>query len=265
MYYFILEQPKSRWHSTFQNKVISHLEDLSIVGEVVKANPIQKPEELCQMGLKKGYNTIVIVGTDTVISTLGAIVAKNRATLGIIPTDAKSSFYNLIGAQNWEEAASSLPKRRVEVFDMGEVGMSKFFLTYVKILSSKKGKSAQVKIKFSNYEIDVPSLEITVANGPLEGINSKITRQSFSDGLLDIYISTKLERKKDSIFSTIFKKESQGPTFSSLFHAKKIKIIGADQILNIVTPDGKILSKTPSEISIVPQAIKIIVKKGDRS
>ena len=75
MYYFILEQPKNRWQSAFQNKVIANLEDLQIVGEVAKANPIQKPEELCDLGLKKGYHTIVIVGSDNTISTLGAQIA----------------------------------------------------------------------------------------------------------------------------------------------------------------------------------------------
>lgn len=265
MYYFILEQSKSRWQSTFQDKVISFLEDLRVIGEVAKANPIQKPEELCQMGLKKGYNTIVVIGTDTVISGLGAQIAQKRATLGIIPTDSKSSFYGLIGAANWEEAAAALPKRRVETFDMGKVGEDRFFLTYIKIVPPKKRKISQTIIKFRDFEIDVPALETVITNGTLEKANSEIVRESFSDGLLDIFVSTKAEKKKGSIFSTFFKTGGQKPTFSSVFHAKTIKIAGAEQILNITSPDQKILNKTPAQISIVPQAIKIIVKKASKA
>lgn len=265
MYYFILEQAKNRWQSAFQNKVISSLEDLQVVGEVAKANPIQKPEELCQMGLKKGYSTIVIIGADTVINTLGALIAKNKATLGIIPTDPKSSFYSLIGANSWEEAVSALPKRRVAIFDMGKVGPDKFFLTYVKILTPKKRKPSQVTLRFKDFEIDVPSLEVIITNGALEKTNSKIVRESLSDGLLDIFISTQVEEKKGSIFSVLFQAENKRPTFSSLFHAKKVRILGKEQILNIISPDQKILTRTPSEISIVPQAIKIIVKKAAKT
>ncbi len=265
MYYFILEQSKNRWQSTFQNKVISFLEDLQVIGEVAKANPIQKPEELCQMGLKKGYNTIVVIGTDTMISGLGAQIAQKGATLGIIPADPKSSFYGLIGAANWEEAASALPKRRVETFDMGKVGEDRFFLTYIKIVAPKKRKISQTIIKFKDFEIDVPALETVITNGALEKANSEIVRESFSDGLLDIFVSTKAGKKKNSIFSTIFKTGDQKPTFSSVFHAKTIKIAGAEQILNITSPDQKILNKTPAQISIVPQAIKIIVKKASKT
>jgi len=265
MYYFILEQSKNRWQSAFQNKVISFLEDLQIIGEVAKANPIQKPDELCQMGLKKGYNTIVVIGTDTTISGLGAQIAQKKAALGIIPTDPKSSFYSLIGAENWEEAASALPKRRVGIFDMGKVGEDRFFLTYVKIVPPKKRKICQTIIKFNDFEIDVPALETVVTNGALEKTNPKIVRESFSDGLLDIFVSTQTKKKKGSIFSALFKSDEGKPTFSSVFHAKTIKIIGADQILNIISPDQKILNKTPAQISIVPQAIKIIVKKASKT
>lgn len=260
MYYFILEQPKNRGQSNLQNKIVATLEDLQIIGELSKANPIQKPEELCEMGLKKGYNTIVVVGSDTVINNLAAIIAKNGATLGIIPTDPKSSFYSLIGCSNWEEACKALPKRRLETFDMGKVAADRYFLTYVKILSPKRKKPSQVTIKFNDYDIEVPALEIIITNGVLAKSKPEVVKNTFSDNLLDIYITTKVSKEKSSIFS-FFKKEEEKPKFSSLFHARRIKIIGKEEILDIVSPDQKILTKTPCEISIVPKTIKIIIKK----
>jgi len=263
MYYFVLEQPKNRWQAAFQNKIVAFLEDLQIVGEVAKANPIQKPEELCQLGLKKGYHTIVAIGSDTMISTLAAIVARHGATLGIVPQDSKSSFFGLINCLNWEEACSALPKRRVEIFDMGKAAEDRFFLTFIKVISSKKNKISQVIVKFQDFEIDVPAIEIIITNGAMEKADSKFVRKTFSDSLLDIYISTKATETKESFFSTLFKKEK--PFFSSLFHANKIKIFSREQILEVVSPDQKIITKTPAEIEIVPQAIKIIVKKSSRS
>lgn len=262
MYYFVLEQPKNRWQASFQNKIVAALEDLQIIGEIAKANPIQKPEDLCLMGLKKGYTTIVVIGSDTMINNLSAIIAKKGATLGIIPMDEKSSFYGLIGANNWEEATQALPKRRVETFDLGRVAVDRFFLTYVNVVSSSRKKISQVIIQFKDYQIEVPAKNITITNGALDTVNSQIIKNSFSDGIIDIYISTQLSRENNSFLSSIFNKTDK-PYYSSVFHAKKIKIFGKEEILDIVAPDGKILIKTPAEISIVPNIVKIIIKKAE--
>jgi diacylglycerol kinase family enzyme len=261
MYYFVLEQPKNRWQSSFQNKIVATLEDLQIIGEIAKANPIQKPDDLCKMGLKKGYTTIVVIGSDTMINNLSAIIAKHGATLGIIPIDQKSSFYGLIGASNWEEAAAALPKRRVETFDLGRAAADRFFLTYVKAVSANNKKISQVIIQFNDYKIEVPAKFITITNGALDTNNPQIIKNSFSDGIIDIYISTQIESGNNSFLSSIFKKD-ENPFYSSLFHSKKIKIYGKEEILDIVAPDGKILTKTPAEISIVPNIVKIIIKKS---
>jgi len=261
MYYFVLEQAKNRWQAGFQNRIAAFLDDLQIVGEIAKANPIQKVEELCQLGLKKGYHTIVIIGTDTTISTLAALIAKQGATLGIEPIDPESSFYNLIGCTNWEQACLALPKRRVATFDMGQAGAERFFLTYVKIAPDKAKKPSQVLLEIADFKAEVPALSMTVANGPLGDADSELMRQGFSDSLLDIYVTTQVGQTNSSIISSIFKTE-QKTTFSSLFHADRFRVSGLEQILNVLGPDDRILTKTPIEFSIVPSAIKVIIKKS---
>lgn len=265
MYYYIFEQPKNKWVAALQNRIAGHLEELAVLGEVAKANPIQKPEELCQTGLSKGYTTIVAVGSDTMVNNLASIVARKEATLGIIPLDTKSSFWGLIGCQGWEEACHILPKRRVETFDMGKVGQGKYFLTFVKILSERetpKPLPTLMGLHFSGFKAEVPALEVTVTNGVLETAQSQIVRESFSDGLLDIFITTKLNKEEKTLLSFLFGKKTTKPTFSSLFHAKKVKILGEEEILKVCAPDNQIIAKTPIEISIIPQVIRIIISKA---
>lgn len=263
MYYFILEQAKNRWQANFQNKIVSFLEDMQIIGEVVKANPIQKPEELASLGLKKSYHTIVVVASDIVISSLAPIIATAGATLGIIPTDEHSSFFSLINCQNWEEAAKALPKRRIETFDMGQVA-DKFFLTFIRFVRSKGRGPVQTGIKFNTFDIDVPAQELIISNGDLKTDDPKLIRSSFEDGILNIYIVSKAMKEKSSFLGGLFKKEEK-LNFSSLIPTKNAKIYSEDNILNVVSSDNKILTKTPAEIKIVKEAIKIIVKKAINS
>ncbi|MBA7490353.1 lipid kinase YegS [subsurface metagenome] len=262
MYYFIFEQARNKWQAAFQNKIISNLEELQIIGEVARANPIQKPPELFQMGIKKGYNTIVAAGSDTIINSLGALTAKQGITLGIIPIETKSSFFSLIGCENWEQACQALPKRRVETFDIGKINKDKIFLTFVKIQPENKNM-AQIILDFKKFKVEVPTLEIIVTNGVLENADPKIVRKSFSDGLLDIFIPTELLKDSASVISLLFQEKTK-PIFSSLFRTKKVKISSEEKTFKIISPDNKIIAKTPCEISIIPKAIRIIIKKAVR-
>ena len=190
MYYYILEQPQSKNLESLQNKIITQIEDKQIMGEAVKSNPVQKPEELAEIGLSKGYNTIVGIGTDSLINKIAPLVSKKGAVLGIVPTEENSSFFELIGCRNWQEACDILPKRKTSCIDLGVLGKSNIFLTYIKLRPRKGTKPTLAKAIFNTYEAEAPILEILVANSVLDLEKRSWKRKGFFDNQISIHFKT---------------------------------------------------------------------------
>ena len=245
-------------------KITANLENQRILGEVAKANPVQRPEELCQIGLNRGYTTIVVIGADTTINNLAPLIANKKATLGVIPLDKNSSFWNLLGCTNWEEACEILPKRKLDIFDLGHIKPDHYFLTYIKIApeENKKPGSSQLpaQVNFGDFTTESYVNEIIITNGC---DNPKLdileARAGYTDNMLSVYYYTKKGNKK-GLFSKIFN-PSTDKIFSSVFHTNKLIIKHLEKPLTVFGPDNQIITKTPIEISVVPRILKIIVGK----
>lgn len=258
MYYYVFEQPENKKIEKLQEKIRINLEELRIIGEVTKANPVQKPEELVASGITKGYNTIVIVGSDALINRMATHVAQREVTLGMVPTDSPSLLARLIGAKNPNHACEILPFRRIIEIDIGQVEDDKYFLSKIDLVPAiEKGigpraadlDSASSVIDFGNYKAQTRASRISVENGQLETRDEKEIKRSFADGILDIYSAPALQ-KKQGFMSKILKKEEEPEPFTSMFHAKKFRI-SASPLMAVISGD-KIIGRTPTEFSIVP-------------
>lgn len=267
MYYYVFEQPENKKVEKLQEKIRINLEELRIIGEVTKANPVQKPEELIASGITKGYNTIVIVGSDSLINRMTSYLASQDVTLGIIPLDPGSYFLRLIGARNINQACEILPFRRIIKVDIGKINNAHYFLSKVDLVPAvEKGKrpkalyidSASSIIDFGGYKAHARVSRIAIENGRISYNDDAKIKQSFSDGLLDIY-SAPAPQQKDGLLSKIFNRENEPEPFSSMFHSSHFRI-SASPLLAVISGD-KIIGKTPLEISVVPKALKVIVNR----
>lgn len=259
MYYYILEQAKNKTIESLQNKIITAIEDFQIMGEAVKANPVQKPEDLCEIGLSKGYNTVVGIGSDSLINNIAPLIAKKGAVLGIVPTETYSSFYNLIGCHNWLEATQALPKRITETIDLGLINKDKIFLTHINIRSTKSKKPVLFKAIFESFEAEVPIAEVMVANSFLDFKKGIWNDKGFIDGLISIHFKTESSQKPKGFWANLLgKKEIE---YSSVFHQKTAYLGGLEQSLEVFASDDSFICNTPITVSSLSKAIKIIVAK----
>jgi len=267
MYYYVFEQPENKKIEKLQEKIRINLEELRIIGEVTKANPVQKPEELVASGITKGYNTIVLVGSDALISRMATYVVGRDVTLGMIPTDEKSSLAKLIGAKNPNHACEILPFRRIIEIDIGKIEDDKYFLSKIDLVPAiEKGigpkaadlDSASSIIDFDDYKAQVRASRISVENGQLDTKDFALIKKSFTDGILEIYTAPALQKKR-GFMAKIFKKEEEPESFTSMFHSNKFRI-SASPLMAVISGD-KIIARTPVEFSIVPNALKIIVSR----
>ncbi len=256
MYYYILEQQKNKNSESLVNKIIASIEDLQIMGEAVKANPIQKPDELAEIGLSKGYNTVVAVGSDSIINEIAPIVAKHSAVLGIIPTDPNSSFFNLIDCSTWNQAISILAKRITNEFDLGVLGKEKVFLSHLSV-RPKKNNAASVKVIFDKYEVEAPIEEVIVGNSYYK--DEKWAKYGFSDNLVSIYLKSKEAQKNSGFFKNLF--SAPKTSFTSVFHAHTCHLGGLEKTLSVFSSDNQFICHTPIHVSVIPKAIKLIVGK----
>jgi hypothetical protein len=258
MYYYILEQQKNKAQESLVNKIIATIEDLQIMGEAVKSNPVQKPDELAEIGLSKGYNTVVAIGSDSIINEIAPIVAKHRAVLGIVPTDPNSAFFNLIDCNSWQNACDLLAKRIVDNFDLGVIGKEKVFLSHIVIKPEKSGKQVLIKSIFKKSEVEGPAESVMVANSSLK--NGRWEKHGFADGMLSINYKSFSEKNSGFWQKFLGSKES---TYTSTFHAPFCHIGGLEKTLSVYSSDNQFICHTPVAVSVIPNAIKLIVSKKE--
>jgi diacylglycerol kinase family enzyme len=267
MYYYVFEQPENKKQEKTQEKIRINLEELRIIGEVTKSNPVQRPEELVASGITKGYNTIVIVGSDSLINRMTTYIAGKDITLGIIPLSPESPFLHLTGAKNITQACEILPFRRIIQVDIGKVEDNRYFLSKIDLVPAvEKGTrekahyidSASTIIDFGEYQVHTRTSRVTIENGQLELSDDVKIKQSFTDGLLDIY-SAPAGKAKEGFLSKIFKRGPEPEPYSSIFHSNHFRV-SASPLMAVVSGD-KIIAKTPLEISLIPKALKIIVSR----
>lgn len=259
MYYYVFEQPQNRKIEKIQEKIRINLEDLGIIGEVTKANPVQKPEELAKTGLARGYHTIVAVGSDNVINNIAGLVAAKGATLGIIPTDPDSALFQLLGVRDIEHACEILPVRRVTTIDIGAIGEKRLFLTQITLqnLIKKGPKTSLAVLDFGNFQLTAKVQYILIQNGNLAYQKINEIRRTFRDGLLDIFFG---EKEEKTGFLTKFLKPTQKPAkFTTQLHSARFQI-QADPPMEVIIDDEPV-DKTPVEFAVLPASLKIIVSK----
>lgn len=264
MYYFVFEQPANNQISRLHDHIRSILEDLKIVKEAVKANPVQSPEELTQEGLDKKYTTVVAVGGDNTINKVSSIVAQNpKVALGIIPTSGKSTFKELLGIKNWKEGCEILSARKLTTTDMAEIEGGYYFLTQVEFLPgfTNEGynpKLANFVLDFGLFEVKIKTSEIVVANALISSETGQVIKPTLGDGEIDIIIPPRAIGPSGllNLFTAETEKDKK---YLSLFHTKKIEI-SADVAVPVVA-EKEIIAKTPAKFKVADFTLKIIIKK----
>ncbi len=265
MYYFVFEQPSNNQISRLHDHIRSKLEDLKIIKESVKANPVQSPEELTQEGLSKKFTTVVAVGSDNTINKVASVVAQNsKVALGIIPTSPKSTFKELLGIQNWQQGCEILPARKLITSDMAEIEGGYFFLTHVELLPgfTNEGyspKKANFDIDFGLYQAQVTTPSLVITNALINSKNGQVIKSTLDDGLIDVVIPPQKIKKSGGLLNLFSSKDPENEKSLTIFHTQEVQV-SADISVPIVS-EKEIIAKTPTKFRIANLSLKIISKK----
>ncbi len=238
MYYYVLESPSSRAIRQTYQKLRDILTNLGIAGEMVTASPARTPTELTQMGVSKGYSTIVAVGGDDHIDEV-AIASLGQAVLGVIPINATDLVTDIVGVRDLRDAAESLKRRRLTTHSVVFVEPDNAFFLDATVTAPKLAKVSLVldnKVRVHSY------------------FNTLTINRSLQLRLASEHVTE--PKKILGLFSSGGKKV----TSESHFHARQVRIVTEPPLPLMV--GGTKVAQTPTELRLVPESLKVITKRG---
>lgn len=238
MYYYILEPPASRAVRQTYQRLRDLLTNLGIAGEMVASSPARTAEELAVMGLERGYSTVVAVGGDAFANQIAQAII-GQSVLGVIPIGDCQRIATIIGTDNMRTAAEFLKFRRLSTFNTVVANDDQLLFLDTSIEPAKLAKV--------NFVID----------GKLRG-HAYFNKLTITRDLEIILESSHLvePRKILGLFSvggTIIKSESR-------LHGKNIRLVTEPDLP--LTVAGKPIGKTPVQLRLNPNSLKVITRRG---
>ncbi len=284
MYYYILNPASGGGRiNKIQDRLKARLKELGIAGEFVKSIGEGDVTKLTQLGIRKGYKTIVAVGGTGTINEVINGIGKSDIAVGIIPIGRQNDLAHSLGILDWQTACNILAARKIDILDVGRVG-KKFFITSVNIgfgaeITSQRPQEDSLlhKTKYYRHAFSwsskfKPQKAILNFNDDFiaetDFFNIQISNARFSENqpvdtksnLLDILITGKMSglNSLKYIMDPEKLKPQKRPDIS-LFRAKRIAI-NTQKPLDVAI-DGSIACKTPIVCEISKRKLKLIVAR----
>lgn len=234
-------------YSPLLSKIESRLADLEIKGKISHLNILKNMDEIVNDGIKQGVETVVAVGDDQTFSKIVNIIADKEVTLGIIPINDDSKIAQILGIPAGEAACDVLAQRLIRKLDLGKINHQYF-------LDSATIYNPDITIHFDKFQISPTTRHaiVSLCNLGFLTANQTIYQNKVSipnDGLLEAVIAP----LKKGFFSKVKQINKQ-----SVFQFKKIKITSKGEPAT-VTIDQQAVFKTPIEVSVAPQKLRVIV------
>lgn len=223
------------------NRVEIRLTDLGLNGKIIRLGAIKNIKEAIQSEIKNGVKSIIAVGNNETANKVISSMITNTAygffqkdvLFSIIPIGDNNSIAFSLGIKKEEEACNIILARRIKQLDIGLAGNS-IFLNKAELTSDK----AELEID-GKYRLELTK-KTTVKIININDDQSLPYKERISpyDNYLNLVVDGKDEEN----------------TFIS---SNQIKVSGTGELIL----DESVPIALPTEISIIPEKINIIVGK----
>jgi len=246
MYYYIYDSYlKSKKYQSILSQAETKLTDLGINGKINYLSFLKNIEQILQEEIKQGVNTIIVAGNDCTLNQIINFVADLNITLGFIPIGPNNRIAKLLGIDEGEAACDIISARIIKKIDLGQINNNYYFLTSLETSGNDLNLNCDdnyfVSLKDRNNIISInnlfylPELPLPINRGYLNLVIKNITQI--------LWLKKKINY--------------------SYFKGWKISLTSnTNKSLSILLVDENRIIKTPLEIKIVPQKIKMIVGKN---
>jgi len=283
VYYYIINPAAGNGKiNKVQDKLKARLKDLGILGEMVKSMGSEDIGKLVQLGLERGFKTIVAVGGDGTINEIINAIHGKQITLGIIPLGNNNELAKILGIPDWQSACNVLAARKTELVDLGKIG-DKLFITNISLgeepfsMNETKGmnffkkanffkrigglgKNMMVEMAFyEGFELEAECSKVIISSGKF--CNFVPSKKNINDNNLDVLLVSKLPVGR-AIKYTTTKDGKIDYNYFSFFRTKAVGIKTKKPV--DIFADGQKVSKTPAVIEISKKKLKVIVSRERR-
>ncbi len=277
MYYYILD-PRNIGEKTFEERQIAlqgYLAEFKINGEMGRVTPLRSIESLVETASERGVKTLVACGTDETFNIMLSHLQGRDFTIGFIPLNDDSYLAKILGLKNLYESVKILAARRVVKIDLATVAHS-YFVSYLEFgLASSKIKdlswwssikalsapAQELSVRIDNsYVMNLKCLGGIVANTRSTSSESESIANP-TDGFLDLLVvehltKAQVVRYKEAILTGQLEKIPG----TSVIKCRKIEFLEPNGFP--LTISGRVLTKLPATVEIIPQRLRIIVGKN---
>lgn len=242
MYYYIYD-PFLNKKKYFDHlaQIETRLTDLGINGKINYLSFLKNIYQILNEEVKRGLKTLVVVGNDKTFTKIINLTADLDVTIGLIPLGEPNLIARFLGIPTGEAACDVLSSRIIDRLDLGQIN-NYYFVTSLEF----GGKDITLGCD-NNFFISSEGKDSCLIISNFDQHQNSTTQPN--DGQLDIFI--------ESVRRGWFKRQVDVSRFS----AKKIKVASSRSIPIWLKDENRII-KTPAEIKILPQKIKIIVGKN---
>lgn len=278
MYYYIIDPQKTSQKNfeRVQNQLYSSVAELRISGEMTRVTSLRTIAQLVDTAMMRGATTIVAVGNDNTLQDIINAVGEKDVAVGYVPME-NSELSVILGIPDIKSACQSLAQRRIEVLDLGQV-QGAYFFSKISIGVSLESVQAKSLFDFSKFSEasklkGVPikmvvdgqySAQFNVAIGTV--FNSRAAKCSESgiasptDGVLDVLLLPSLTSfeawKYRNELATGCLEKIPG---CAVIHGKQILFSSMDGVSFYI--GERVIAKTPINIEVIPNKIKMVVGK----
>lgn len=248
MYYYIYDSfLADRKYDRVIAEVETRLTDFGISGKIGRLTPFTSARGLIRDEVKRGAQTVVVVGNDETVAEVIDGLGEAKVTLGIIPIGGPIEIARSLGIPEGPDACDVLSKRLTQKLDLGKVN-GRFFLSQVHIPQGRVTIEGESSFRISALQADC---EIVISNlGAYSGHEPEPNAPGNpQDGFLDAMIVP-----KGGGFWSMFRAKSDFT--SSVFPLRKMSITSDEPMP--ITADGKKFMHNVASIEIVPDHLKVI-------
>lgn len=236
-------------HHSLLAKMETRLTDLGIGGKIFRLSPLRNIAEIVKDECRVGAKTVVVVGNDKTFSEVLNVSAELDVTLGMIPIGNENSIAKLLGVNTMEEACNIIAARKIEKADLG-LANTTYFINHITLEKGMVAIECDKKFRI----IPHPHDNVLICNMPPSVLPENSTGYfKPNDGALEIYIQPPMQKSGWGFF----KKRTSFETTLLAFETAEIK---SKKSLSVTTDGGKVL-KTPVNVKILPEKVKLIVSK----
>jgi diacylglycerol kinase family enzyme len=252
MYFYVYDSfLTDRKHEKTLAEVETRLTDLGISGKIGRLTPFNNAKGLIRDEVRRGVETVVVVGNDETVATVVDGLGDAKVTLGIIPVGAPSEIAAALGIPDGVEACDVLSRRVTQKIDLGSVN-GHLFLSQVRLPKGQLTMEGDGKFRISALTTDA---ETVVSNLRRDALMTESERECLApgdpqDGFLDALITPKLTKFQR------FLKSRRNECLASIIPIRKLSIASDEPIA--VDVDGRKVVSGNIAIEVIPQRLKVI-------